>query len=440
VLGQHLVAAMIDAILRDGFEEFREFVNPLIALRAEITGEPARAVRARDGQLVDAAGQLIEDFNGAQAFGHRHPHVTRMVQAFLESDSASWFPSRVNPYAGSLARRLCVRTGYTNAFFASSGSEAVESSMKLARAATGKVRVLSLDHAYHGCTMGSVSLMMDGPLREPFAPHLPGSGHLPPGDVRALEAALRPGDVAGIVVEPIQLEGGVRALTPDYIEALCELTTKHGALLIADEVQTGLGRTGQFLASESWPRRPDAVLLAKHLGGGLLPISAMLTRRDLHDRAYGKTFESSEAHNCTFSGSAVVAIASHAALDLLTDELVAHVAKVGAAFRESLREALQHLPLFADVRGAGFIVGIELRPIDHPWLSFQHFGMADLDHHPTTGLLLCHRLYKRGYFCFVCGHDWSVVRLQPRFTIEVEKLTTFVAAVREELAALGELA
>jgi acetylornithine/succinyldiaminopimelate/putrescine aminotransferase len=245
---------MIDTILRDGFADFREFVNPLIAMRAEIAGEPARTTRTRDGQLVDSAGGLIEDMNGTQAFGHRHPHVTRRVQEFLASDSPSWFPSRVNPYAGSLARRLCERTGYSNAFFASSGSEAVEAGLKLARAVTGKVRVLSLEGAYHGCTMGSVSLMADGPLREPFAPHLPGAGHLPLGDRSALEHALRGCDVAGVVVEPIQLEGGVRALSADYVAALCELTERYGALLIADEVQTGLGRTGRLLASEAWPR------------------------------------------------------------------------------------------------------------------------------------------------------------------------------------------
>ena len=182
------------------------------------------------------------------------------------------------------------------------------------------------------------------------------------------------------------------------------------------------------------------MLLAKHLGGGLLPISAMLTRRELHDRAYGKTFESSEAHNCTFSGSAAVVVASHAALDLLTDELIAHIAQLGATLREALREALQPLPLFAGIRGAGLAVGIELRPIDHPWLSFEHFGMADLDHHMTTGVLLCQRLYKRGFLCFVCGHDWGVVRVHPRFNIEPEQLVAFVAAAREELTALCELA
>lgn len=193
------------------------------------------------------------------------------------------------------------------------------------------------------------------------------------------------------------------------------------------------------MASEAWPRRPDAVLLGKHLGGGLLPISAMLTRRELFERAYGKNFETAEAHNCTFSGSAAVCVASHAALDLLTDSLIARVRELGEGFRSGLSEALSDLPLFDEVRGDGLVVGIALKNTDHPWLSFEHFGMDDLSGHPTVGLLLCHRLYKRGFFCFVCGHDWGVLRLQPRFTIEAAKLAEFTSIVREELTALCAL-
>lgn len=434
--------ADVQQILRHGFDDFREFVNPLIALRTELSGEPVRLVRAPLGRVETADGQLIEDLHGTQAFGHRNPAIGDAVASFLKSESPSWFPSRVNPYAGSLARRLCERAGtdaYSNAYFASSGSEAVEAAIKLARAVTRRPRVLSLHGAYHGCTMGSCALMSSGVFRDPFAPHVPGLTSLPLGDVDALRAAVAANDVAAVVVEPIQLEGGVHPLSDSYIDALCELSARHEILLVADEVQTGLGRTGRFLASEGWPRRPDCVLLGKHLGGGLLPISAMLTRRDLFERAYGKNFETAEAHNCTFSGSAAVCVAAHAALDLLTDDLLARVRTLGADFRRTLTEALSVLPLFKEIRGDGLIVGIALKDADHPWLSFEHFGMQDLAGRPTAGLLLCHRLYRRGYFCFVCGHDWSVLRLQPRFTIEPERLADFTTVVREELAHLGEL-
>jgi acetylornithine/succinyldiaminopimelate/putrescine aminotransferase len=165
----------------------------------------------------------------------------------------------------------------------------------------------------------------------------------------------------------------------------------------------------------------------------------MLTRRELFERAYGKSFESSEAHNSTFSGSAPVCVAAHAALDLLDDALVARVGELGRTFRRGLTEALAGNPLFDEVRGDGLAVGIVLRPTDHPWLSFESFGMEELAGKPSVGLLLCHRLYRRGYFTFVCGHDWRVLRLQPRFTIEPEKLAAFTRVVRDELETLCNL-
>jgi acetylornithine/succinyldiaminopimelate/putrescine aminotransferase len=430
-----------EQMLRDGYEAYRRYVNPLVTLRAELLGEPTRITGVACGKLVEPRGH-VEDFHGTQTFGHRHPAITAAVTEFLASDSPNWFPCRVNPYAGLLAQRLCERAGrgeYSNVFFANSGSGAVEAALKLARAATRKPRVISLDGAYHGCTMGSCALMKPGMFKDPFGPHVPGAGPIPFDDVDALAAAFREGDVAAVVLEPIQLEGGVRTVSPTFLEAACELTARHGALLVADEIQTGLGRTGRFLASEAWPRRPDAVILGKHLGGGLVPISAMLTREELFERAYGEHYASAEAHNTTFGGSALVCVAALAALELLTDELIARVGAIGQRFRERLARTLERHALFAGVKGAGLLVGIELVPSDHPWLSFEHFGIDALVDQPTIGVLLCHRLYKRGFYCFACGHDWRILRVLPRFTIEESTLDAFVTAADEELEYLCSL-
>lgn len=426
-------AASSDAILRSGLDEFRTYVNPLIALRATLLGEPVNICGAREGMLLDDEGRLIEDFHGTQAFGHRNPAITAALRDYLDSDAPSWYPSRVNPFAGRLGRRLFERSGYDNAFFGMSGSDATEAAMKLGRAATGRSRILSLQGAYHGTTFGSCALMNPGPFRDPFAPHLPDVEGLPFADLDALCRALRNDDVAAVIVEPIQLEGGVRILPDEYVNALCTLTAEHGTLLIADEVQTGMGRTGRFLRSATWPRRPDVVLLAKTLGGGLVPCSAMLTQRAIFERAYGRDFASCEAHNTTFSGNAPSCVAALAALELLDDALITRVHDVGARFRKALREMLSDNPLIRDVRGAGLIIGIELAPIDHPWLSFEHLGLPQMAAQPTVGVLLCHRLYRRGFYCFVCGHDWSTLRLQPRYTIPETQLDAFAGALREEL-------
>jgi acetylornithine/succinyldiaminopimelate/putrescine aminotransferase len=440
------------AMLKEGYEAYRRYVNPLVALRAELLSEPTKLVATKDGQLVVTGTEprgTVEDFHGTQTFGHRHPAISAAVTEFLASDSPNWFPCRINPYAGLLAERLCQRANmtlegprvaYDNVFFANSGSGGVEAAIKLARAATKKTRVLSMDGAYHGCTMGSCALMKPGMFKDPFGPHVPGLEPIPFGDVDALVAALRGGDVAAVIVEPIQLEGGVRTLSSAFLEVACDLTQKHGALLVADEIQTGLGRTGRFLASECWPRRPDVIVLGKHLGGGLVPISAMLTSQELFERAYGEHYASAEAHNTTFGGSALVCVAALAALDLLTDELIARVKTVGDRFRGNLEKALARHELFDQVKGAGLLVGVALHPSDHPWLSFEHFGVDALSDQPTTGVLLCHRLYKRGFYCFACGHDWRILRVLPRFNIPETTLEAFTTSIDEELEYLCNLA
>ena len=425
----------VDSILRHGFTDFRDFVNPVIYKRAEFAREPIRFAHTADGKLRLDDGRVLEDFHGTQAFGHRHPHIAECIRAFLASDHPNWFPSRINPFAGRLARALCERSRhYDNVFFGCTGSDGVEAALKLARAVTRKPRLLALERAYHGCAMGSVSMMHAGPFTAPFEPLLADVTRLPFNDVDALAKQLARGDVAALFVEPIQGEGGVRPLSNEFVQAACELTARHGALLVADEVQTGFGRSGAFLRSAEWPRRPDAVILGKQLGGGLAPVSAMLTTRAFFECAYGADFEDGEAHNMTMGYNALSAVAALGALDLLSDELISRVHQRGAQFLENLEAALSGNALFSEVRGAGYMLGIELHQPDHPWLSFEQFGIPAWDGRPLIAPLLCARLYRRGYYCFPCGHDLRVVRIQPRIYIEPDELAAFTRAFTEELA------
>lgn len=428
-------------ILRKGFGEFVEYVNPFLSQRAEIAGEAVRVVRAEEGTLVDADGKVVEDFHGTQMFGHRHPAITRAVSDFLATDIPNWYPSRVSPQSGRLARMLAERTGYTCSFFSCTGSDVVEASIKLGRMLTKRPGVLSLEGAYHGCAVGATALMTAGPFHDPFGPHLPGARRIPFGDVEALERELAKGDVGSVVVEPIQGEGGVRVLPEAFVAALCDLTERHGALLVADEVQTGLGRTGRFLRSEIWPRRPDVVLLGKALGGGLAPVSAMLTSREIFEQAYGRDFEGGESHNVTFSYNAVGMVAGIAALDLVTPEAMATITERGARLKRDLESALAGQSLVEEVRGEGFMLGVKLKALEHPWLGFEHFGFDTLakEGRSTVAPLLCHRLHPHGFFCFTCGHDWSVFRLQPRFGCPQATLDRLVATIRTELDYLTEL-
>ncbi|MDP2316852.1 MAG: aminotransferase class III-fold pyridoxal phosphate-dependent enzyme [Pseudomonadota bacterium] len=423
----------MDEVQARGFHEFMCYVNPMLAQRAQLGGEPWHVVATDDGRLVHSDGRIYEDFHGTQALGHRNPHITAAVKCFLDTDAPNWYPARVTPYAGRLARMLAERTGYERSSFAASGSEGVEAAMKLARAATHRTRILGLDGAYHGCGMGSTALMAKGPFRDPFGPHVPGVESLPFGDLDALHAAFAAGDVAAVVVEPIQGEAGVRVLPDDYVAALCELTARHDALLVADEVQTGLGRTGTFLRSVRWPRRPDAVVLAKLLGGGLVATSAMLTTPAWFQRAYGRDFEGGESHNVTFGYNAMSMVAGIAALELLDEALFERIRTLGAWFRAELVGQLGDHPLVEEVRGEGLMLGLKLRRLDHPWLSFEHFGFEGLAERASVSPLLCHRLYRHGWFFFTCGHDWSVFRLQPRYYVPQETLAQVIVDIRTEL-------
>jgi len=428
--------------LTQGYADFGRYINARLLERPQRSGEPFEVCRVVDGRLVDTGGRALDDFIsgwGTQPFGHRNPAVGAALQAFLQSEEPALLPNGLSPHAGVLARRLAERTGYDNAFFASGGTEAVEAALKLARAATRRPRILYLEGGYHGCTFGSNAMMARGPFRDPFAPHLPAVDGLPFGDVAALERALSSPDVAAVVVEPIQAEGGIHPLPAEYVDALCALTAKSGALLVADEIAVGLGRAGRFLATERWPRRPDVVTLGKALGGGYVPISCALTRREIFERAYGGG-DLSEPHTSTWSGNALACTAALATLDLLSDQVLDRVRRAGDQFGAALREAVGTSPLVKEVRGEGLLWGVETTNRERPALSFERMGRAELAHRGSAvGGLACAFLASSGYFVMFCSHDWNVIRIQPPLDVGEERLLDFARKLGEALGSLASL-
>lgn len=400
------------------FEDFRRFVAPLLPARVRALGEPGRVQKASGTELVADDGRRVLDFLagwGTQPFGHRPAAVEARLREFLDGQEPALYTSGVSPFAGRLARMLCERSGLERAFFASGGTEAVEAAVKLARAATGRQRILCLEGAYHGCTLGSLALMAEGPFRAPFGPHLPAVESLPFDDVDALRAALERGPVAAVVVEPVQVEGGVRPVSEGYLAALGEEADRRGFVLVADEIQTGLGRMGRFLASEAWPRRPDAVVLGKALGGGLLPVSCLLGAARLFDRAYG-TPETAEIHYSTFGGNSLACVAALATLEALDAPLLAGAAE--ARLAERLDAALRGRVAVKAVRGAGLLAGIQL--------AGGGEGPSSL------GVWLCRRLLRAGYYTGLCAHDASTVRVHPPLTASAAELGAFVEVVARE--------
>ena len=245
-----------------------------------------------DGQyLYDRDGNRYLDMLsgfGVFAIGRNHPALRDALKSVLDSDLPNLVQMDVSTLAGILAERLLAHVPYLDkVFFLNSGSEAVEAAIKFARAATGRPGIIYCDHAFHGLSYGALSLNGDDIFRDRFAPFLPGCVRIPFNDLVGLEQALHSRTIAAFIVEPIQGKG-VNMPTDDYLKSAADLCRRYGTLFVADEVQTGMGRTGRFLAVEHWNVEPDLVLLAKTLSGGHVPVAAVLGRKKLFDKVFDR--------------------------------------------------------------------------------------------------------------------------------------------------------
>ncbi len=300
--------------------------------------------------LVDSDGNRCLDLLGGLAvtsLGHCHPAVTLAAHEQLDR---LWHASNLywTEPMETLAGRLSARFGGAAAFFCNSGAEANESALKYARRATGKAGVVALEGGFHGRTLGALSVTGQPAKRIPFEPLSPGATFVAPNDIEALAVAVGP-ETGCILLEPILGEGGVHPLEPEFLAAARALADEQGAVLIFDEIQCGLGRTGSFFAFEQLGVRPDAVTLAKALANGL-PIGCLLVANDAPE-GFGPG-----DHGSTFGGNPVACAAAVAVCDALTDELLANVRERGA----SLAAELAPLPAVSEVRGRGLMLGLEL--------------------------------------------------------------------------------
>jgi predicted acetylornithine/succinylornithine family transaminase len=333
-----------------GAADARERVLPTYA-RADVT-----IVRGEGCRVWDDAGRAYLDFGGGIAvttLGHLHPAVTaaahRQLDLLWHASNLYWTEPMLE-----LASLLSARLRGAQAFFCNSGAEANEAAIKYARKLTGRPRVVALDGGFHGRTLGALSVTGQPSKWEGFGPLVPGVSFAPPNDLEALERAISPGgDVALVLLEPILGEGGVVPLEPRFVVAAIEIAHEVGAVVCVDEVQTGVGRTGTFLACEQLGVDPDLVTLAKGLANGL-PIGALLVR----DRVAGGLAPGD--HGSTFGGNPVAAAAACAVVEAIDQDLLGNVRDRGA----ELRAALAGMHDVLAVRGAGLLVGAVLdRPV-----------------------------------------------------------------------------
>src|ERR1700739_2861001 len=289
---------------------YSEHVNPQWVRLLDLLEMNVRYERCLRSELFTADGRRILDFLSGYCVhnvGHNHPSVTAALREELESCGPAMIQSHVAERAGELGEKLCRRADgrLSKAFFASSGSEGIEAVIKFARANTKRAGILYAKGAFHGLTCGALSLMGDPFWREGFGPLLPDTEAIPFDDVEALETKLRTKKFAAFVVEPIQSEAGIRVPQGEYFRAVQALCRRYGTLPVLDEVQTGLYRTGPFLAAEHFGVDPDMVVLAKALSGGLVPVSAVLMTESIYDSVYG-SLRRGIIYNFPFSENSLV--------------------------------------------------------------------------------------------------------------------------------------
>ncbi len=384
-----------------------------------VFGTPQRVlVRGEGTHVWDADGKEYLDLLGGiavNALGHAHPDVVAAMtkQAGTLVHVSNFFATPTQIELAERLLQLSKAPEGSGVFFTNSGTESNEAAFKIARR-TGRPRILALERSFHGRTMGALALTHKEAYRAPFEPLPGGVEFLPADDVAALEAALAPGDVAALVLEPIQGEAGVLPLTEEYLRAARELTARHGALLILDEVQTGVGRTGEWFAHQAIEGlQPDVMTLAKGLGGGF-PIGAVLT---FGEHATGLL--SPGQHGTTFGGNPLGAAVSLAVLGTLAEDgLLGKARTLGTQLQARILELAGRDPRITGVRGAGLLQGITLAAPIAPQVV-----AAALEH----GFILN-------------AANPSTLRLAPPLIITDEELGSFVEALPALLDAAEQAA
>ncbi len=338
------------------------FLNEQLVRVLKTIGYDVGFVEGRGQYLFDRKGarylDLLSGF-GVFAVGRNHPVLRNALKSVLDSDLPNLVQMDISTLAGILAEQLIELVPYLDkVFFANSGTETVEAAIKFARAATGRTDIVYCGQAYHGLTYGALSLTDDMNFRSGFEPLLPGCTSIPFNSLAALEKALASRQVAAFIVEPIQGKG-VNLPDDNFLPGAAELCRRYGTLLVADEVQSGMGRTGRFLAVEHWNVEPDMVLLAKALSGGHVPVGAVLTRKAIFDRIFDR-MDRAVVHGSTFAKNDLAMAAGIATLEVIKQErLMENAQRRGDRLLAALGRMVQKYELVKDVRGKGLMLGVQ---------------------------------------------------------------------------------
>jgi ornithine--oxo-acid transaminase len=403
-----------------------KYLNEMWVRVLKTIGYDVGFTRGVGAYLWDRAGDRYLDLLsgwGVFALGRNHPKIRNALVSVLDGELPNLVQLDVSVLAGVLGEKLLERTPWLDkVFFANSGTESVEAAIKFARAATGRGGVVHCAHSFHGLTYGSLSMNGDEIFKKGFGPLLPSSKEIPFDDLAALEEALKDRDVAAFFVEPIQGKG-VNIPSDGYLAGVAALCKKYGTLFVADEIQTGVGRTGKFLAIDHWGVEPDMVILAKALSGGHVPVGAVIARKWIFDKVFDR-MDRAVVHGSTFSKNDMAMAAGIATLDVIKEErVIENAAAQGERLLASFREMAQRYELVADVRGKGMMIGVEFGPPQ----SFKLKAAWNLVETVNSGLfcqLISIPLFRdHKVLTQVAGHGNHTIKLLPPLTLSDDDCT-----------------
>jgi ornithine--oxo-acid transaminase len=432
------VRQILDARAGEEMSLNDRFLNPQMGRILRTLGFDKRWVGGEGAHLIDSDGERYLDLFGGYgvfAIGRNHPEAIAAVEEVMAARTGNLPQLGVTLLSGVLAEQLLARApGSVGAMVpANTGTEAVEAAIKIARAATSRPRILFAAHAFHGLTMGSLSINGNAEFRDGFGPFLPGCDAVAFGDLELLRTQLAAGDVAALVLEPIQGKG-VNLPADGYLQDAQQLCRDVGTLFVCDEVQTGLGRTGRFLALEHWSLEPDMICLSKALSGGLVPVGALLVSRS----AFEKVFDGMERavrHGSTFGGNDLAAAAALATLRVIDrEQLVARAQRSGELLLELTMPLAERFEIVREVRGRGLMWAIEFGPPAGAagrrlWERVERRQPGLFSQLVTVPLFHDHRI-----FCQVAGHHMNVIKALPALMIEEQEIRRFAAALEETIA------
>jgi putrescine aminotransferase len=423
---------------------YQQHLNPVFVDVVRGFNLCRRYVRAEGINLWDDAGNIYWDFFsgfGCLNLGHNHPKVTGALREALDHRQPVFHKLSPSAAEAALARDLALLlpAPLRVCYFVNSGSEAVEAAVKLARAATGRGPLIAASNGYHGTTLGALSLTGIRKYRNLFTPMRPLVDHVPFGDASAVREALKSRRYAAIVLEPIQGQGGVIVPPPGYLPYVRSLCDQSGTLLVLDESQTGLGRTGAMFCFEHFGIVPDLLVLSKSLGGGLMPLSACITSMPLWKRAYG-SFSKFHLHSSTFGGNSLACICGAAALEaLVAEQLVQNARQAGQYFIDRLTRLKEKHPVIAEVRGMGLMIGIRFAMGEDRVLNrvarrvVNRISPKIVTSHIASRLLNEHRMIVPPSLS-----DEYLVRVYPPLNATPEDLDRFVEALDSVCGSLGD--